>query len=140
MSQIHDRHWLFKALHAPKPHKKHVTSINHFVWYLHHFNPLNVITTCIIAYPIPCCNAAVHYIIDAPQDYHQLCDSASTQEKLAFQGPDAMKSAFFIISFGPICYPSIFIMFVQDIDSHWKELATGKSIVINKDTNMHIIQ
>lgn len=57
MSQIHDRHWLFKALHTPKPHKKHVTSIDDFIWWfaslqsteyhhLHHCIPHPVLQCC----------------------------------------------------------------------------------------------
>ena len=30
--QIHNGHWLFKALLAPKPHQEHVCNIEDFVW------------------------------------------------------------------------------------------------------------
>jgi hypothetical protein len=30
--QIHDGHWLFKVVLAPKPHQEHVKDISNFVW------------------------------------------------------------------------------------------------------------
>jgi hypothetical protein len=57
--------------------------------------------TCVIAYPIPWCDTAVHsefgcgasgfmWLYDAPQGYHQLQVATASQPKLAFQGPNAM--------------------------------------------------
>jgi hypothetical protein len=98
--QIHDRCWLFKAVLAPKPHQEHIHDINNFVWrFCFNYVPLNSVT-CIIDYPIPCCNSAVFIklgngtwlgLFDAPSGYHQLAVALSSQEKLAFQEPDAIK-------------------------------------------------
>ena len=61
------------------------------------FGPHHV--TCQIAYPIPWCDMAVEtnfrgsflWLFDAPMGYHQISVSEETQEKLAFQGSDAIK-------------------------------------------------
>ncbi len=53
IQQIHDGHWLFKALLAPKPHQEHVRDIDKLVWrFCVNYIPLNSVTR-IIAYPIP---------------------------------------------------------------------------------------
>ena len=92
---MNDSHWLFKALLAPKPHQEHVHDIKKFVW---HFCVNSV--TRIIAYPIPCCDSAINeefglgsifWLWDAPMGYHQLAVALASQEKLAFQGLDAIK-------------------------------------------------
>jgi hypothetical protein len=98
--QIHDGHWLFKAVLAAKPHQEHVLKINDFVWrFCVNYVPLNSVTR-IIAYPIPRCNSAVFielgngiwlWLFNAPSGYHQLAVALTSQEKLAFQGPDAIK-------------------------------------------------
>jgi hypothetical protein len=57
--QMHDGHWLFKAILAAKPHQEHVLNINDFVWrFCVNYVPLNSVTR-IIAYPIPRCDSAV---------------------------------------------------------------------------------
>jgi hypothetical protein len=57
--QIHDGRWVFKAVLAPKPHQEHARHINKFVWrFCVKYVPLNSVT-CIIAYPIPCCDSDV---------------------------------------------------------------------------------
>jgi hypothetical protein len=98
--QIHDGHWLFKALLAAKPHQEHISNINDFVWHFCvNYIPLNQVTK-LIAFPIPWCDMAVGmafgsskflWMYDAPMGYHQLSVSPEKQEKLAFQGPDAIK-------------------------------------------------
>ncbi len=97
--QIHDGQWLFKVLPAPKPHQEHMCNIEDFAWqFCVNYIPLNQVTR-LIAYPIPRCDAAVDndfggryiWLYDAPMGYHQISASKETQEKLAFQGPDAIK-------------------------------------------------
>ncbi len=100
IQQIHDGHWQFKAVLAPKPHQEHVHDISNFVWrFCVNYVPLNLVTH-IIAYTIPCCDSAVFnkfgngcllWLFDAPLGYHQLAVAESSQEKLAFQGPNAIK-------------------------------------------------
>ena len=41
--------------------------------------------------------------------------------------------------FGPTNGPSIFIMFMHDMNSRWKTLATSNGVLINDDTNSNII-
>jgi hypothetical protein len=98
--QITDGCWLFKALLAPKPHQEHVQNIDDFVWrFCNNYIPLNSVTQ-IIAYPIPWCDSAIneefgmgvlYWLFDAAMGYHQLAVTPASQEKLAFQGPDAIK-------------------------------------------------
>jgi hypothetical protein len=64
------------------------------------------------------------------------CPLAS-QEKLAFQGPDAIKWTYTVMPFGPTNGPATFINFIHDVDSQWKALAHG--LIINDDTNTKII-
>ena len=98
--QTHDGRWSFKAVLAAKPHQEHVVDINNFVWrFCVNYVTLNSVTH-IIAYPIPRCDSAVFiefgngtwlWLSDAPSGYHQLAVAKSSQEKLAFQGTDAIK-------------------------------------------------
>ncbi len=98
--QITEGRWLFKALLAPKPHQKHVRNIDNFVWrFCINYIPLNSVTR-MIAYPIPRCDSAIneefgmgvlYWLFDAPMGYRQLLVAPASQEKLAFQGPDAIK-------------------------------------------------
>ena len=41
--------------------------------------------------------------------------------------------------FGPVNGLAMFIVFIHDIDSFWKELAKSYGILIGKDTNTNII-
>jgi hypothetical protein len=86
---------------------------------------LNSVTR-VIAYPIPQCNAAVSeefgtgqwmWLFDAPSGYHQLAVALASQEKIAFQGPDAIKWAYTVMPFGPTNGPATFINFIYDVDS-----------------------
>ncbi len=98
--QIHHGCWLFEAVLAAKPHQEHVRDINKFVWrFCINFIPLNSVTR-IIAYPIPLFDSAIneefgmgkfHWLFDAPMGYYQLTATLASQEKLTFQGPDAIK-------------------------------------------------
>jgi hypothetical protein len=146
--QIHNGRWLFKAVLAPKPHQEHVQDISDFVWrFCVNYVPLNLVTR-IITYPIPRCDSAVFnkfgngrwlWLFDAPSGYHQLAVAESSQEKLAFQGPDAIKWTYTVMPFGPTNGPATFISFIHDVDSQWKALATSCGISINEQTNTRII-
>jgi hypothetical protein len=148
IQQIHDGHWLFKALLAPKPHQKHERGINKFVWrFCGNHIPLNSVTR-IIAYPIPCCDLAINeefgqgvffWLWDAPMGYHQLAIASAGQEKLAFQGPDAIKWTYTVMPFGPTNGPATFITFIHNIDSQWKAMAQQKGLIIDDNTNTKII-
>jgi hypothetical protein len=109
--------------------------------------PLNSVTR-IIAYPIPCCDSAVLevfgtgkwvWLYDAPSGYHQLAVTLVSQEKLAFQGPDAIKWMCTGMPVGPTNGPAMFVNFIYDADSQWKALVCTLSIDIDDDTNTRII-
>jgi hypothetical protein len=146
--QTTDGKWMFKALLAPKLHQEHIRSIDEFVWrFCVNFIPLNSVTK-LIAYPIPRCDSAVfnefgqgkwHWMFDAPMGYHQLAVAPESQEKLAFQGVDAIKWKYTVMPFGPTNGPATFINFIYDINSVWQKLAAEKGVLINDDTNTKII-
>ena len=134
--QIHDGRWLFKAVLAAKPHQEHVGNTNDFVWrFCVNYVPLNSVTR-IIAYPISRCDSAVFiefgngtwlWLFDALSGYHQLAVAKSSQEKLAFQGTDAIKWTYTVMPFGPTNVPATLINFIHDVDSQWKVLAVSIS-------------
>ncbi len=146
--QITEGRWLFKALLAPKPHQEHVQNIDDFVWHFCiNYIPLNFVTRT-IAYPIPRCDSAIneefgmgvlYWLFDAPMGYHQLSVAPSSQEKLAFQGPDAIKWTYPVMPFGPTNGPATFINFIHNVDSQWKALAAKSGLEIDNDTNTKII-
>ena len=145
--QIHDGAWLFKALLAPKPHQEHVCNIDDFVWrFCVNYIPLNQVTR-LIAYPIPRCDMAVEeafggrwiWLYDAPMGYHQISVTPETQEKLAFQGPDAIKWTYNVMPFGPTNGPATFITMVHDFDSVWKDIASKAGIAVSRCVDTKII-
>jgi len=146
--QITDGSWLFKAVLAPKPHQEHIAHIDDFVWrFCVNYTPLNDVTR-VIAYPIPRCDTAVFvefsmgkyiWMYDAPMGYHQLAVAKSSQEKLAFQGVDAIKWTYNVMPFGPTNGPATFVTFIHDIDSVWKALAVSLGVPIGDTTNTRII-
>ncbi len=146
--QIHDSQWLFKALRAAKPHQEYILNIKDFVWrFCVNYIPLNQVTHQ-IAYPIPCCDCTVNlafgialffWLFDAPTGYHQLAVSPGSQEKLAFQGTDAIKWTYTVMPFGPTNGPATFIQMIHDQDSAWKDLATRSGISVDDNTNTNII-
>jgi hypothetical protein len=79
------------------------------------------------------------WLFDASSGYHQLAVALASQEKLAFQGPDAIKLTYTVMPFGPTNGPATFINFIYDVDSQWKALATSSGVTINKETNTRII-
>ncbi len=145
--QIHDGQWLFKALLAPKPHQEHVCNIEDFVWrFCVNYIPLNQVTSQ-IAYPIPRCNMAIEtnfggsyiWLFNAPMGYHQLSVSKETQEKLAFQGPDAIKWMYTVMPFGPTNGPPTFMTMIHDLDSVWKLLVKDSGIKVGEAIDTSII-
>jgi hypothetical protein len=76
-----------------------------------------------------------HWLFDAPMEYHQLAVALASQEKLAFQGPDAIKWTYTVMAFGHTNGPATLINFIHDVDSQWKALAKSFNAVINDDTN-----
>ncbi len=146
--QIMDSGWLFKVLLAAKPHQEHVRCIDDFVRrFCVNYIPLNSVTR-LIAYPILRCDLAVHnkfgqgkwrWMFDAPMGYHQLAITPTSQEKLAFQGVNAIKWTYMVMPFGPTNGPATFINFIHDIDSVWKELTQERGVPMDDDTNTKII-
>ncbi len=145
--QITDSCWLFKALLAPKPHQEHVRNIDDFVWHFCvNYIPLDSVTR-IIPYPIPWCDLVInekfgsgvlYWLFNTPMGYHQLAVALARQEKLAFQGPDAIKWTYHVMPFSPTNGPATFINFIHDVNSQWKA-AEKSGLVINNDTNTKII-
>jgi hypothetical protein len=70
---------------------------------------------------------------------HQLVVALASQEKLAFQGPNAIKWTYPVMPFGPTNQPATFIQFIHDVDSQWKVLAVKSGLVIDDNTNTKII-
>ena len=79
------------------------------------------------------------WLYDAPLGYHQLAVVLNSQEKLAFQGPDAIKWKYTMMPFGPTNDPATFVNFIHDVDSQWKLFACNIVVDIGEDTNTHII-
>ena len=146
--QMHDGCWLFMCVLAAKPHQEQVRDIADFIWrFCVNYVPLNSVTH-IIAYPIPRCDSAVFVefgngkflrLFDAPSGYHQLAVENESQEKLAFQGPDAIKWTYPVMPFGPTNWPATFINMIYDVDSQWKALATSVGITVGDATDTRII-
>ena len=73
----------------------------------------------------------IFWLWDAPMGYNQLAVALASQEKLAFEGPDAIKWTYTIMPFGPTNGPATFINFIHDVDSQWKALAQQSGFIIN---------
>jgi hypothetical protein len=146
--QIHGGKWMFKVLLAPKPHQEHVRNIEDFFWrFCVNYIPLNQATQP-VAYPILRCDSAVHltfsdgswmWLWDAPQGYHQIWVECNSQDKLAFACPDATKWTYNVMPVGPVNGPALFIVFIHDVNSSWKELDCSYIVVIEEGTNANII-
>jgi hypothetical protein len=63
----------------------------------------------------------LYQLFDARMGYYQLAVVLARWEKLAFQGPNAIKWTYTVMSF-PTNGPAIFINFIHDFDSQWKAL------------------
>jgi hypothetical protein len=57
------------------------------------------------------------WLLDTPMGYHQLAVALASQEKLALQGPNAIKGTYTVMPFGPTNGPATFINFIHDINS-----------------------
>ncbi len=79
------------------------------------------------------------WLYDAPMGYHQISTSKETQEKLAFQGPDAIKWTYTVMPFGPTNGPATFVTMIHDVDSVWKEEAKLKGIYVGSGVDTTII-
>jgi hypothetical protein len=77
-------------------------------------------------------------MFDAPMGYHQLAVALASQEKLAFQGVDAIKWTYMVMPFGPTNRLATFINFIHDINSVWKELAQEHGVPIDCNRNTKI--
>ena len=78
-------------------------------------------------------------MFDAPPGYHQLAVERASQEKLAFQGSDAIKWTYTIMPFGPTNGLATFISMSYDLNSQRKALATSVGITVGDNTNTRII-
>ena len=79
-------------------------------------------------------------MFDAPMGYHQLAVvPLESQDKLAFQGVDAIKWKYTVMPFGPTNRPATFINFIYDINIVWQELAKKHCVLIDGNTNTQII-
>jgi hypothetical protein len=63
----------------------------------------------------------------------------ASQEKLAFQGPDAIKWMYTVMPSRPTNKPATIINFIHDVDSLLKALAKSLGMVISDDANTKII-
>jgi hypothetical protein len=79
------------------------------------------------------------WMSDAPQGYHQIGVEENSQAKLAFAGLDATKWTHYVMLFGPVNGPAVFIALIHNVDSTWKSLATLHGVIINEDTNTNTI-
>ena len=148
VGQIHDGEWLSNPLLAAKPHQENVTNIEDFVWrFCVNYIALNAVTK-IVAMPIPHCNSAVgmscggskyKWLMKAISGYNQIRVVESSRNKLAFAGPNCTKYTYFVMPFGPVNVPVIFIVFIHDMDTTWKSLATARGIIFDASTGTHII-
>ncbi|MFN3129889.1 reverse transcriptase domain-containing protein, partial [Roseibium sp.] len=147
VSQVYGGSWLSKALLAPKPHQEKVTHIDNFVWrFCVSYVALNAVTK-VIRWPIPRCDDAsdlyigsrFFWLMDAPSGFHQLEVDKSSKPKLAFAGTQGDKYTYNVMPFGPVNGPAIFIMFIHDMNSSWKDLAKSRGIPIGRNCNTRII-
>jgi hypothetical protein len=67
--------------------------------------------------------------------YHQLAVALASLEKLAFQGPDAIKWTYMVMPFGPTNSPATFINFIYDVNSKLKALVTSSGVTINEESS-----
>ena len=98
--------------------------------------------------PIPRCDSAVgmsfggskyKWLMDAISGYNQIRVAKSSREKLAFAGPNCTKYTYFVMPFGPVNGPVIFIVFIHDMDATWNLLGKTRGIVFDAATGTRII-
>ena len=122
----------FQPLLATKPHQDNITDIEDFVWnFCVNYIALNSVTKS-IDMPIPRCDTYVgrlcggsiwKWLMDAISGYNQIRVPKLSQEKLAFASPNCTKYTYYVMPFGNINSPVIFIVLVHDTDSTWKVVA-----------------
>ena len=78
-------------------------------------------------------------MFDAPMGYHQLAVTLASQEKVAFQGVDAIKWTYIVMPFGPTNGPANFFIFIYNVDSVWKALLKSCGVPVGNTTNTRII-
>ncbi len=71
--------------------------------------------------------------------YHQIRASEETQEKLAFQGTDAIKWTYNVMQFGLTNRPTTFVQMIHNVDSVWKQNAVGAGINVGNSIDTTII-
>jgi hypothetical protein len=71
--------------------------------------------------------------------YHQIRASKEMQEKLAFQGPDAIKRTYNVMPFGPMNGPATFVTMIHNVDSMWKETAKPEGVNVGSFVDTTII-
>jgi hypothetical protein len=79
------------------------------------------------------------WLYNTPMGYHQKSATKATQEKLAFQGPDAIKWTYNVMPFGPTNGPVTFIAMIHNLDSVWKEIPIMEGLTIGRCINTTII-
>jgi hypothetical protein len=79
------------------------------------------------------------WLYDAIMGYHQLSVSSESQEKLAFQGPNAIKWTYNVMPFGPTNGRATFMMMIHNVDSVWKETASSLGLSAGTNINTRII-
>ena len=77
--------------------------------------------------------------MDAISGYNQIRVAASSRDKLAFAGPNCTKYTYFVMPFGPVNGPVIFIVFIHDMDLTRKGLATTQCVIFNAATGTRIV-
>ena len=104
--------WGSSIVLAAKPHQKHITTIDDFVWRMCvSYRALNQVTLP-FEYPIPRCDDAIDNFgdsvghlffisLDNKTGYHQISVRPLDLVKLGFFGPDEKKYTFVVLRFGP---------------------------------------
>ena len=125
--------WCSKVVLAPKPHQEQVTNIIDFVWrFCVNFRLLNAVTKP-FEFPIPRCDDAMdnfgdskgtlHFIcVDQRTGYHQIPVAVSSQEKLAFQGPNHEKYCYTVMPFGPMNAPAVYTAMMKNFKDEYDHL------------------
>ena len=79
------------------------------------------------------------WLMDAISGYNQIKVAKSSQDKLAFAGPNCTKYTWKVMPFRPVNGPVIFVIFIHDLDATWKAHVRTKGIVFNDATGTRII-
>ena len=79
------------------------------------------------------------WLMDAISGYNQIRVAKSLRDKLAFAGPHCIKYTYFVIHFGPVNGPVIFIVFIHDMDATWKYLGGTRGIVFGATIGTRVI-